>query len=74
MEKVDEEISNSSRSELGDYKVNKEVSHASKMVVPECVDLTKDQFLEMLNRISSPIKISSPTKLGSIKATNPLVV
>ena len=70
---VEEEISDSSKSNSGNGK-EKEVSHVLTMVVPGCVDLTKDQFPKMMDRMPSPVMISSPIKVGSIKGTDPLVV
>ena len=74
MEGVEVEISDSSRSILGNGKENKEVSHVLAMVVPKCVDLTKDQFPKMVDRMPSNLTISSLVKEGSKKATNPLTM
>ena len=71
MKEVDEEIFDSSRLELGDGKENKEVSHVSVTVEPRCVDLIKDQFPNMVDRMPSPTMISSPIKAVSINSTNP---
>ena len=73
MEEVEEEIFGSSKLNSSNNRENKEVSHVSVRVVPRCVDLTKDQFPEMMDRMPSRVNISSPIKVGSIKATNPLV-
>ena len=54
MKEVKEEISGSSKSNSRDGKENKEVSHVSTMVVPGCVDLTKDQFRKKMDTMPSP--------------------
>lgn len=56
MEEFEEGISNSSRSNSGNDKENKEVSHVSIVIVPRCVDLTKDQFPKMMDRIPSRVR------------------
>ena len=68
------EISNSSKSNSGNVKEIKAVSHVSVTMVLGCVDLTKDQFPEMMDEMPSHVTISSLVKAGSIKATIPLVV
>ena len=73
-EEVEEEISKSSRLDLGDGKENKEVSHVSAIVKLGCVDLTKDQFLDTIHMMPSPTMIYSLIKAISINSTNPLVV
>lgn len=74
IEGVEEEISYSFKSILSNGNENKEVLHVLPIVMPERVDLTKDQFPKIVDRIPYPITISFPIKEGSKKATNPLIV
>lgn len=70
---VEKEIFDSSKSNSGNHKENKEVPHVSEMVVPRCVDLIKDQFPKLVDRMLTPITISSPIKVGSKKPLTPLL-
>ncbi len=74
MEEVEEEILDSSRLDLSKGKENKEVLHVLAIVDLGCVDLTKDQFPNMVDKMPSSIIISSHVKVISKNATNPLIV
>ena len=72
MEEEEEEDLDSSRPCLGEgMKDNKEVSHILATIWLGCVDLTRDHFPNMVDRVPSPITISSLVKHFPLKMLTP---
>ena len=71
------EVSDSSRPGLGDeIKGRKEMTHVLATIGLRCMDLTRDQFPDTVDRVPSPIMISSPIIISSKDNVipNPLIV
>lgn len=66
MEEEEVEVFDSSRSGSGDViKGRKEMTHVSTSIGLGCVDLTRDQFPDIVDRVPSPITISSLARVSS---------
>ncbi len=65
MEEEKVEVSDSSKSSSGDViKGRKEMTHVSITIGLGCVDLTRDQLPDNVDRVPSPITISSPIRVS----------
>ena len=75
MEEEEVEVLDSSQSSSGrGTKEKKELMHVSITIRLGCVDLTQNQFPKTVNRVPSPITISSTIRVSSKDNANPSIV
>lgn len=74
MEEEEVEVSDSSQSGSGGGIKEKEMTHVSTTIGLGCVELIRDQFPETMDRVPSPVTISSPGRVSSKDNANPSIV